>query len=141
MQFKADIVILGPHSERIAVVEIKNQAGLSPEDGADRQNYMRVTGGPASYFMLVSQERAFVWKDGEEQATAIDMQPVVRRFLPRLAPGERLYQFQVETMVSFWLSELAAEWRIASEEPETTLESIGFLAAVRSASVLTEAVA
>ena len=101
---------------------------------------MSLSGGPARYFMLASQDVAFIWRDGEEQPTVVSMKPVIHRYLPDLAVEERLYGFQVETLVLHWLNELAAGWRNGTEEPESTLESIGFLDAVRNGTVHSKAV-
>ncbi len=143
MPTTADIVIIGPlpKRERIAVVSVFNRVGLSPEDGNDRLGYMRVTGGPASYFVMVSQDIGYIWEHGSDLPKSFQMQSVVKRFLPNLRSNDRLYGFQVEMLVTHWLFELVAGWRDSGEEPEKTLASVGFLAAVQGASVHSEAVA
>ncbi|MSV34597.1 MAG: hypothetical protein EXQ47_03240 [Bryobacterales bacterium] len=141
MRFEADVLIEGPHHKQIAVIEVKNQLGLSVDHGRLRLAYMRLSGGPARCFMLASQDVAFIWRDGEEQPTVVSMEPVIRRYLPDLAAEERLYGFQVETLILHWLNELVAGWRTGTGEPESTLAAIGFLDAVRNGTVHSKAVA
>lgn len=139
----ADIVIMrpAPWRERIAVVEVKNRLGLLPEDGTDPTAYMRLTGGQARYFMLVSQEVGYVWTQPQAAPYRFDMTAVIRRFIPDLAPGRRLFGMSVESLVAHWLGILAAGLRSDEEEPERTLASIGFLDAIRGAEVLSKAIA
>ena len=44
-------------------------------------------------------------------------------------------------MISYWLSGLAAELRGAEQEPEKTLDKIGFLTAIRGAKVHSDTMA
>ena len=139
----ADIVILTPppNSKRVAVVRIFNVANLQPEHGNDRQGYMRLTGGAASYFLLVSQDSGYIWTEGSDIPVRFDMSPVIRRFIPNITPGHRMFGMDVATLVSFWLSELTGEWRVGDEEPEKTLASVGFLDQVRGSTVYSETAA
>jgi hypothetical protein len=144
VEFYADIVLISspPLSERIAVVEINNRADLKESHGSDREARMRLGGGAARYFMLVSQDVAFLWDTAEPNyVRRIEMSAIFRRFIPDLDHRERLYGFQVEMIVSAWLSELAAGWRDATDEPERQLADVGFLEAVRGARVHTAALA
>jgi hypothetical protein len=139
-----DFVILSPppKRERIAVVWPWNRMGLSEADGADRDAYMESAGGLARYFMVVSQDDAFLWRnDDRNHVWRIPMHGVIARFLPDLKPGERLYHFQLEMIVSAWLSQLTWGARGAADEPENQLVDSGFLDSVRNAQVLSQTTA
>jgi len=142
MQFTADIAIIGPPPlrERIAVIEIRNQMGLTEADGEDRHAYMRLSGGATKYYFLVSQDWCFVWVN-DVVAAKFSMETVIRRFLPDFNPNVRLYGFSVQAIVSHWMSQLAAELRGSESEPEQKLDAIGFLDAARNATVLSEVAA
>ncbi len=116
------------------MVRILNTRNLQPQDGNDRDAYMRITGGPAQYFLLISQDVGYIWNEQKDTPAQLDMAAVMRRFIPTINSGYRMFGVDLAELVSFWLTELATGLG-GDEEPERTLAGIGFLAQVRGSTV------
>ena len=115
MAMRADIVVHGPDGTPVAIVEVKNREELSADVAAVLRRNLVLHGLPASvpFFVLVSQEAGFLWKDGPQQdpgsppTQQFSMRNVLRRYLPKLDPNDRLRGLQLELLVQQWLSDLA----------------------------------
>ena len=142
---RPNLVVQNPDGEFVAVVEIKNLQNLSRETATHlRHNFMIYGLIPqAPYFLLLSQDRGFLWKDawlaGPDTPPTYEfpMDKVVTRYLKR-EPGERLYKPELVLLILQWLSDLAQGKQRISEEPEKTLALAGFNETIKEATVTIE---
>jgi hypothetical protein len=141
----ADILLRNTSGEAIAVVEAKGAMKLTAALAMDIRRRMLSHGLPAHlpYFLLLSQERGYVWQDSpalrpDTPPTAeFPMAEVVTRYFPE-SPGARLHGVQLELLLVQWLTDLSAGASAPRSEPERTLQKVGFLDAVREAQVMHE---
>ncbi len=147
MLYGPDIAIRGVSGDLIAFVEVKNprpmSRGLALSLYRDAVDHGVTTYAP--YFLLVSQRLGFLWKPEEARNEAMaplvefPMAGVVARYLPELAEDDRLRGRELDLIVSQWLFSLAIGSQSFSEEPEKSLATSGFLAAIDGALVTIEA--
>ena len=95
------------------------------------------------YFLLLSQERGFLWKKPRQEDTTaypleFDMRSVVARLAPDVADNKRLREPELALVVLRWFWDLANGWYNPREEPERTLEGTGFLLDILDATVTLE---
>ena len=102
MTLKADILIRNQKGQILAVVEIKNREDIDLDVATAFRRNMIAHGliPQIPFFLLLSQDIGFIWK-GTERPDAppiyqFPMNNVVARYLPGLAPGERLKEVQLE---------------------------------------------
>src|SRR4051794_13702754 len=111
--FGTDLVISGPRGI-VAAVEVKNRQNLTPEVATALRRSMLAHGvvPRAQYFVLVSQDRAYLWRASDTDPDAppahqIPMKAIVKRYLPRDLVGVWLRSAELEIVVSQWLHDLA----------------------------------
>lgn len=139
----ADFLIQSPDGDSIAVVEVKNIENLTREEAIQVRRSLAHYGVPlhAPFFLLLSQDVGFLWKDSESEKLdssptyVFPMSNVVARFSDRKA-GEILYKAEFSILILRWLNRLTLEPQDSSKEPERTLALSGFLEAVKGANVL-----
>ncbi|MEA2574393.1 MAG: hypothetical protein QOH93_1691 [Chloroflexia bacterium] len=142
----ADIVIRNSDGNAVAVVEVKNRANLSRDVAIDLRRNLLTHGliSAAPYFLILSQECGFLWKDiGSAALDApptqeFSMRPVMQRYLPQVDTEERLSGSVLELLVLQWLNEIAANGQHSPEDPERLLATSGFLDSLRDATILVE---
>jgi hypothetical protein len=129
----------------VAIVEIKNRRELPSAVAAEIHQMLLDQGYRIQppYFLLLSQDRGFLWKDAPNGVPVsppqeFDMRNVVARYFPHLNPTERLRGAELELIVSQWLRDLAEGRQNTHEEPEHTLARAGFLAALQDATITVE---
>jgi hypothetical protein len=66
------------------------------------------------------------------------MRPVVERYLPSFAGGDRLRSSQLQLAVEQWLFEVANNVEDRPREPEQALAKTGFLESIRGGRVVAE---
>lgn len=143
----ADIVVRNADGNTIAVVEVKNRENLSRDVAIDLRRNLIAHGlvPAAQYFLLLSQDSGFLWKDmglatlDAPPTQEFSMQPVLQRYLPQMEPKNRLGESILELLVLQWLNEIAIDGREPPEEPERLLATSGFLDSLRDATILVEA--
>lgn len=143
----ADIVIRNLEGNTIAAVEVNNSQNLSRDVAVDLRRTLIEHGfiPAAPYFMILSQDLGFLWKDTEP--TALDapptyefsMRPVMQRYLSQIEAKGRLSGSVLELLVLHWLNEIALDGQQLPEDPERLLATSGFLDALRNAMILVEA--
>lgn len=143
-----DILVSDSSGTPVAAVEIKNREQLTPRVAATLRRNLIVHGyvPPTPYFLLLSQDVGYLWKDVQPQdrdaapnyQLAIDR--IVARYLGSGA-GRRLSGAELELVILQWLIELTFELGEPQEEPERTLALSGFLAAIHGGRVVAEAAA
>lgn len=140
--FRPDLVITSLDDRLIAVVEVKNQQGLSPEDAIEMRHILIDYGYPfkVPYFLLLSQDVGFLWdetaQDNPEAPPTykFPMDKVVLRYSDE-PPKERLYGADLELLVLQWLTNLTTKPTKVDEEPEKTLLHSGFNESIKDAYV------
>jgi hypothetical protein len=144
--FPTDIVVHRPNGSFVAAIEVKNREDLTADVAARlRRNLVahNVVPTDVPYFVLVSQDRGFLWKDTpaadwEARPTAeFSMEEVVRRFGPPGLRG-RLRGSELESVVFAWLGALAELAAQPNTEPEATLSRLGFVDGVRGGTITRE---
>lgn len=144
-----DVAAVSPAGELLVVVEVKNRESLSPTIATALRRNLIVHGlrSHAPYFLLLSQERGFVWVRSSEvdvdarltfdapPTAEFSMGEVIDRYLPGLDGRDRLRGEELELLVVQWLVDLA-NGRVAVEhEPERTLDQLGLVQAIRGTRV------
>lgn len=140
--FHADLIIKNIEGNPIAVVEVKNLKDLSREEAIEMRRILLTHGFPSytPYFLLLSQEIGFLWKDVKPNdldaapTYEFPMDKVVVRYSEG-TPTRRLYGAELEWLVLQWLTNLATKPQRYSEEPEKTLAHAGFNDSIKGASV------
>jgi hypothetical protein len=143
----ADIVARNAEGNTIAVVEVKNRENLSKDVAIDLRRNLIMHGlvPVAPYFLLLSQDSGFLWKDmglaalDAPPTQEFSMRPVLQRYLPQMESENRLGESILELLVLQWLNEIAIDGRESPEEPERLLATSGFLDSLRDATILVEA--
>ncbi len=143
----ADIVIRNSEGNTVAVVELKNRENLTKDVAMDlRRNLIAHGLVPiAPYFLILSQDSGFLWKDvglaalDAPPTQEFSMRPVLQRYLPQMDSKNRLGESTLELLVLQWLNEIAVNGQQRPEEPERLLASSGFLDSLRDATILVEA--
>jgi hypothetical protein len=145
LPYRADIVLLAPNGQVVALVEVKNPIGLSKDLARRWRRNLLVHGiaaGNAHYFMLVSQDFGYLWDQRKPHGfdappdLAFAMQDVVERYVKRLEPGERLSGISMEIIVAQWLNDLAGDSRTSTEPTRQKFEGTTFLEDIRGARIL-----
>jgi hypothetical protein len=147
MPFETDLLVVDALDTPVAAIEVKNHAKLEPPQAAMiRRNLFAHGLVPlVDYFMLVSQDVGYLWGPAKREAIAAEpdlsfsMSPVLQRYSVEPTGAGRLFNSQLELLVSSWIQELTSGVGRAEDEPELSLERAGFTAAVRRGKVLTEA--
>lgn len=143
MSYRSDITIQDRAGRTVAVVEVKNQSGLSTEAATDLRRTLADYGlfFSAPYFLLLSQQRGYLWTPkealdpGAQPSYTFPMQQVVAKYWPGLPSTERLRSSELELMVRNWLTALTWGAADAREEPDRTLALAGFLESIRDGEV------
>lgn len=143
----ADVTVRAPDGRVLAVVEVKNRVGLTRDIATPfRRNIIAHSNlGAAPYFLLVSQDEGYLWRQRPDLETsappdaAFDMASVVTRYLGAQTPGSRLQGIQLQAVVYRWLIDLADD-RVSTEaQAIASLSATGFIDAIRGATVELEA--
>ncbi len=143
--FQPDLVIKGLKGDLIAIIEIKNMLDLSRDEAIEIRRDLLEYGFPnqAPYFLLLSQDIGFLWKESQKERSDIPpayefpMDKIVERYTKR-KPGQRLYGSELELLVLQWLLHLAVKPQQEAEEPEKTLALSGFSGDIKGANILLE---
>jgi hypothetical protein len=148
LQRRVDVVVHDADRNVLALVEVKNRQGLSPEVAASfRRNLMThgIVYGWSRFFLIVSQDTGFLWDqmslppgDGSAPTAAFPMASVVRHYLPSFADGAWLSGSQLELAVVQWLWDLARDAESRPREPEAALGETEFLRLIKGGRVDTE---
>jgi hypothetical protein len=141
--FQPSLVIEDPNEHPIAVVEAKSLSDMQLDNAVEIRRSMLERGLPAHvpYFLLVSQDVGFLWKDDSSlnadslPSYEFPMYNVIARYTLR-QPDERLYKEELELLVLHWLTNLSSKPQEMGEEPEKTLARAGFTDAIKDMMVL-----
>ena len=147
MSFQADVLVVDGRDTPVAAIEVKNRPNLQPPEATiiRRNLFAHRLVAPVDYFMLVSQDVGYLWGPTKRQTIdappdlSFPMSPVLERYSVEPTASGRLFQTQLELLVSSWIQELTSPASRAEGEPELSLERAGFTSAVRCGKVATEA--
>ena len=146
-----DILVRNRDDVPIAAIEVKNLREW-PESLSSAMRRNMIAHGvlpKVPFFLLLSQEKGFAWREsGEPAVDSLDRKPdvefpmaqVVQRYAPPGLGDHWLRGAELEFIVLRWLDDLATGNRHDGDRAEETLEEIGFITAIENASVLPEAV-
>ena len=138
----ADLALYDRTGRLIAIAEVKNKEGTSPEWAAKFRRNMLVHGGysQADFFLLVTPDRLYIWKNAGTAPTLVqptyelDAQPLFAPYFERarMSPND-ISGHAFELMVAAWLGDLvrSEEQREAFIEGQRVLAESGFLMAVK----------
>jgi hypothetical protein len=139
----ADLALYDRAGRLIAIAEVKNKQGTSPEWAAKFRRNMLVHGGysQADFFLLVTPDRLYIWKHAGSTAPflvqptyELDAQPLFAPYFERagISPSDISGQ-AFELVVAAWLADLvrSEEKREALTNGQRILAESGFLTAVR----------
>lgn len=138
--FRPDLVIKTFEGRPIAVVEVQSRTNFTPDVATEIRRNMLARGLPSHipYFMLLSQDRGYLWTDMKQEDPdappmyEFPMDSVVARYSLR-EPEQRLFERELELVILEWLTQLNLGPQMSNEEPEKTLERVGFNDAVKNA--------
>lgn len=146
-----DILIRSRDNVPIAIVEVKNRREW-PETLVTSMRRNMIAHGilpPIPYFLLISQEQGFIWrqKSEPEEDDSVDRPPdakfsmlhIVDRYAPANLTGSWLRGAELQYVVQRWLDDLATGARHEGDNTEQILAEVGFINAIADASVLLEA--
>jgi len=148
VRIRADILVQDADGNELALVEVKNRQGLSPDIAATLRRNL-ITHGLANqssrFFFLMSQDMGYLWDqnslpgvDIPSPAFEFPMVQVVEHYLPSLSGTIRLSESQLELAVTQWLRDLANEVEDRPREPEAVLSKTDFPRLVRGGRLDTE---
>jgi hypothetical protein len=143
MKFHADIAILDRQNVPVAVIEVKNKLGTTPDWAAAMRRNLAAHGSlpEARFFLLATPDRFYFWVN-----KTTNLQPTLPDFSfePRSALNPYYEQAGIgptdlaatsfELVIASWLSELAhgaSEGRVPPEAARWLKES-GFVDTIRS---------
>ncbi len=145
---RADIKVRDSEGSGLALVEVKNRTGLTPDIAVTlRRNLLAhgLANQNARFFLLVSQDIGYLWDQNTPQdidhsspTVEFPMDSVIQHYLPSLSGSDRLSESQVELAVTQWLWDLANGVNDRPLEPEIALSNTDFLRLIRGGRLDTE---
>lgn len=139
-----DLLLYDAEDELVATVETSPLTGETAEWAADlRARRMRRALPATRFYLIVTPDRIFLWKDVLPIAEAIpptrviDARPVLDPYyrLMRTAP-DRQDQEGFKDLVRFWIADLAGRRRLMPSDSERGwAEETGFLTAINGGMV------
>lgn len=138
----ADLALYDRAGRLIAIVEVKNKQGTSPEWATKFRRNLLVHGGypQANFFLLVTPDLLYIWKNPDtapplvQPTYELDAQPLFAPYFERagISPSDINGQ-AFELVIAAWLGDLvrSEEQREALTEGLRVLAESGFLTAVR----------
>lgn len=132
------ILITGPEGT-VAVVQVKSSREMSPAVAtAWRRNLLdHNLIRPARYFLLVSQDKGYVWSDNASAPpdappmAEFSMAGVMERYLDPEERSLRLRGPELKMLVAEWLSDLAEATGQEHGDAERALAASGLLDAIK----------
>lgn len=151
MNVYADLVLYDLHGRLTAVVEVKSKMGTSNDWAAMTRRNILAHGdtGGADFFLLVTPDRLYVWKDaGIEPVPVLPTHyaDTTTEFAPYFegagVSAKRISGQAFELVVGAWLGDVMRSARRADDNTDTqrTLAASGLETAVRDGRIEYEAV-
>lgn len=142
---RRDIVIQNPDGQFVAVIDVKSYKDLTRDVATElrRVRMLHTLLPQTPYYLLVSQERGFLWKnawrEGPETPPNFEfpMDSVIARYR-KSKQEEKPFGRELESLALRWLHDLADANVRTNEEPEKTLDLAGFTDSVKEGTVMVE---
>lgn len=142
----ADIALFDSRGQLRTLVEIKRKLGTSRDWAAKLRRNLLAHGsfGSVEFFLIVTPDRVYVWKDSGGEPAAIeptyeiDARPLLEPYASRAGLDiESVSGPAFELIVASWLADVTRSASAAekAEGEENWLEDSGFLGAVRNGRV------
>lgn len=147
---RTDFALYDRSGRLTAVAEIKNKLGTSSEWAAQTRRNILAHGGSCSagFFLLVTPDRLYLWKDAEPVQVPPTFEADTREeFAPYFESAkvdpQHLSGNAFEMLVATWLSDITRLAETTEEPPDDQgwLAKSGFRTAIRDARIEYEAVA
>jgi hypothetical protein len=141
--YLADLVIKDKKDDPLAVIDVVNFPGFSREQAIGLRRRLIDYGLPAQlpYFLLLTQDIGFLWKDTEKDQLDVPpnyefpMDGLVQRY-EKASSQRRLYRWELEWLILQWFAHLRASSEPDTEEPELTLVRSGLRELIKDVSLL-----
>jgi len=152
MNSRADVVVSAPDERVQLVVEVKSKRGASAEWAALMRRNLLVHGviPNAPFFLLVTPDRLFLWKDGRNTQDVappdyeVESATMLASYIERLdIPLAELSEPSLELLVTSWLHDLI-DFDLSRDGTGPAyhwLFDSGLNEAIKNGSVATEAIA
>jgi hypothetical protein len=137
---RADIIAHKPNGALSALIEVRNRQNLDRAVAIALRDGLIGHGAlpDVPFFFLVSQEKAYLWINRGPMNTSmepdleLDPTEALKDYIPPDLTG-RLHREELESVVYYWLMDLAMADRIPSTSAELELARAGFVDAIRGA--------
>lgn len=113
MPIRPDLMVYTKDNEPSVVVEVKNKRGASSDWASQFRRNLLMHGGfpPAPFFLLVTPDQLYLWKDAvaDPEARPTEAPSTRTAFQPflDLLPSDELDELSLELVTQAWLSSLA----------------------------------
>lgn len=151
MSPRADLALYGHDGRLVAMVEVRNKRGTSPQWAAQLRHNLLAHGGGrrADFFILITPDRIYVWNSSAGEAAVeptlvVDPTPLFGAYFDRVkVVPDQMSGHAFELMVGALLGDLMHPARQVSTPARAVqeLESSGLLGAIRDGRVEYEAAA
>jgi hypothetical protein len=136
---RPDATLVDATGRPVAVIEVRNPSVLTlPEASVLRDRFAETI--PARFFLIVSQTRGYLFDretGGYGPVAELETFDVVRRYYPPATEQQWFKGIELELIIQQWLRDLTEGREMEQVGAEQTLAEVGFLDAVRGASVTT----
>ena len=143
-----DILVQSIEGRPITIVEIRNWHHLPTDIVMDLLTQLKQDAAlfntPVPYLLVISKEKGYLWKYPEyEQLNALpvlefSLKNILENYLGA-SNSNRFTEAELQLVILSWLTNLAWLTEEPVEEPEKSLVQVGFIEAIRGATVLIEA--
>ena len=144
MSLRADLSLYDADGRLAAIAEVKNRVGTSGEWAAKtRRNLLaHGLGGGSGFFLLVTPDRLYVWKDAGDEP--IEVPPTYEEDITRTfahyfnsagLAAKQISGAAFELVVAAWLADLTRKTKPAHRVNQEWLEQSGFRTAVQDGRV------
>ena len=138
-----DLVVTDSAGRPVAAVELKNRQDLNRDVAVQLRRNLAAHDalGNAPYFLLLSEDTGFVWKNAPANeilalpAAEFPMRSVVGRYSSGPSRPRRLRDTEFSALVFRWLQSLTRSTNGIADPAEMTLKEAGLLDAMRGGSV------
>src|SRR5438128_4830007 len=146
-QYRPDLVISDRAGRPVAMVELKNRQDLRRDIAVQLRRNLAAHGalGSAPYFLMLSQDTGYLWKDARSQdllappSQEFPMRAVVAQYSPRASSSDRLRESEFAALAFRWLQSLTESIDGTRDAAEVSLKEAGLLDAMRGGSVIDQA--
>ena len=137
-----DLIVRDRRGRPLAIAEVKNLPNLGPHEAEAMKAQVRSYADwaaepshPVSWWLLLSQDRGFLWEPTSPHPREFSMREVVTRYLPDTPDQRHLRESLLERVVRRWLEDIVSGIRDERVEADRALEDAGFATAAEGGEV------